>query len=79
MTAKKSFECNLCRSPIRQGLEGIGIDGRGFAFGSKRVEWMSIHQAENHICDHCVAILIVSFQDSGIVEQFGGVVGSPKP
>jgi hypothetical protein len=72
MTTKKSFECNLCRSPIKDG------DGRGFQFGSERVEWISIQMAENHICDHCVKCLLVSFRDSGIVRQFHDLVGSPR-
>lgn len=64
MTTKRSYECNLCRSAIRDG------NGRGFAFGNGRLDWVTVQQAENHICDECVGKLMTSFRDKGIQDQF---------
>lgn len=62
MTTKRTFECNVCHSPI------FDARGRGFSFGSDRVEWKALFQAENHICNHCIKALEISFRDSGIQE-----------
>jgi hypothetical protein len=69
MVTKRTYECNVCRSPIKED------NGRGFQFGSGRVDWVSLYMAENHICDHCIKCLMTAFRDSGIVNQFGAAVG----
>lgn len=65
MTTKRTYECNVCRSVVSDGT------GRGFRFAHERVDWTTLYDAENHICDRCVKSLMNSFRDKGIVEQFG--------
>lgn len=65
MTTKRTYECNLCRSELRDGA------ARGFKYGSGRIEWGRLSECENHICDMCTGYLFLAFQDSGIVDQFG--------
>lgn len=71
MVTKRTYECNVCRSPVTEE------NGRGFQFGSDRVNWMSLYSAENHICDHCVICLATSFRDTGIQTMLNGHVGCP--
>lgn len=67
MTTKRTYECNVCRVSAQDGHM------RGFMFGHRRVDWTTIQQAENHICDNCVTMLMVSFRDKGITDQFDGL------
>lgn len=63
MTTKRTYECNLCRSSVRDGV------GRGFKFGNRRLDWTTIQDAENHLCDPCVEAFATAIRDSGVVEQ----------
>lgn len=63
MTTIRQYQCNLCRSTVRDG------NGRGFRFGHGRLDWTTLSDAENHLCDHCVKCLVVSIQDKGIQES----------
>jgi hypothetical protein len=61
MTTVRSYQCNLCRTTIRD--VGVGSLGRGFTFGHGRLEWNTVSQCENHLCDNCVNALQASFRD----------------
>ena len=59
MTAKRSYECNLCKMPI------VGDRlGRGVEFGPNRINWVTCLQAENHLCDDCVHQLMAAFRQA---------------
>ncbi len=63
MTTIRQYQCNLCRNTIRDG------NGRGFKFGHGRLDWDTVQQTENHLCDDCVRLLMASLQDRGIQES----------
>lgn len=79
MTTKRSYECNLCRGPLRIEFgSAMAVNGRGFTFGHKRLDWCVPHQAENHLCDSCIQQLIISLGDPGIVEDFGAITSGDR-
>jgi len=58
MTTRKTYECNFCGSTIRDDK------GRGLKWGYQGLEWDSIQQVENHLCDGCATNLYKLFQST---------------
>ena len=64
MTTKRTYECNLCRQGIdsEEALtlrrHGIGIYWGSGQAGNEVIELRPLYQAENHLCDVCIAQLL---------------------
>jgi hypothetical protein len=57
MTTKRTYECNVCRSPIRPDPAAtFGKQGYGFRFNHGDESWQQtgLYQSENHICRECL-------------------------
>jgi hypothetical protein len=66
MTTRREFECNLCHERI---AGGSGKIGRGVEFCQQGIKWVTIQQAENHLCDSCVQALQESFRGEKLAAQ----------
>ena len=79
MSTKRLFFCNLCRDEV-----GDGIDGsprrlcRGFKFGSGRLDWDTMRNCENHLCDNCVEMLMASFKQAPPIVPVSSPSGCDK-
>jgi hypothetical protein len=58
MTTKRTYQCNVCGSEIKNGVIGRGLKW----VGSEEIEWTTVQQSENHICDRCCNALQAAFR-----------------
>lgn len=63
MSTKKLYFCNLCKDEVGGDSRRMA---RGFRFGSGRINWDSMQQCENHLCDNCFDMLMATFQSPPI-------------
>lgn len=61
MSTKKLYFCNLCKDEVAGETRRLA---RGFRFGHGRLDWDSVQQCENHLCDNCVDLLMATFLQS---------------
>mgnify|MGYP003332093094 CR=1 FL=1 len=58
MTTRRDYQCNLCHTFITNGT-GRGIHHKA----GPHLNFTTLMQAENHLCDNCVSALQEAFRD----------------
>lgn len=61
MTTKKLYFCNLCKDEVDGATKRLA---RGFRFGNGRLDWDTVSQCENHLCDNCIDLLIATLRQA---------------
>lgn len=67
MTTHRTYSCTLCRDPIMEPSDGIGlsftsVDSTGRYHDAARFRTQPMHQCETHLCRTCVQGLTLLIQ-----------------